>query len=215
MLPVEQHFAEKIHVYSYPREKRPFSRIRDLVDLVLIIEQGLPDKKLVISAIIFQYLDCGILHNGFARIKCRVCNHERSLLKELSKISWEVIKDYYISTCRKDGGSPAAVAVIQTFGDYLSFNPHMHILAADGCFSGDGFFYAPSINIDTASLEKLFIHKIFKMLLSKGLITERVIELISSWRHTGFGVYCGKRINPKEERPTENLARYIIRASFS
>ena len=51
MLPVEQHFAEKIHAYSYPREKRPFSRIRDLVDLVLIIEQGLPDKALVMSAI--------------------------------------------------------------------------------------------------------------------------------------------------------------------
>jgi len=51
MLPVEQHFAEKIHAYSYPCEKRHFSRIRDLVDLVLIIEQGLPDKKLVISAI--------------------------------------------------------------------------------------------------------------------------------------------------------------------
>lgn len=51
MLPVEQHFAEKIHAYSYPRGKRPFSRIRDLVDLVLIIEQGLPDKALVISAI--------------------------------------------------------------------------------------------------------------------------------------------------------------------
>jgi len=51
ILPVEQHFAEKIHAYSYPREKRPFSRIRDLVDLVLIIEQGLPDKRLVMSAI--------------------------------------------------------------------------------------------------------------------------------------------------------------------
>lgn len=51
MLPMEQHFAEKIHAYSYPREKRPFSRIRDLVDLVLLIDQGLPDKKLVMSAI--------------------------------------------------------------------------------------------------------------------------------------------------------------------
>ena len=107
------------------------------------------------------------------------------------------------------------MAVIQTFGDYLSFNPHMHILTADGCFSCDGFFYAPSTSIDTASLEKLFIHKIFKMLMSKGLITQRVIELISSWRHSGFGVYCGKRINPKEARSTENMARYIIRASFS
>ncbi|MEA3346532.1 MAG: nucleotidyl transferase AbiEii/AbiGii toxin family protein [Candidatus Auribacterota bacterium] len=51
MLPVEQHFAEKIHAYSYPREKRSFSRIRDLVDLVLLIEQGLPDKALIVSAI--------------------------------------------------------------------------------------------------------------------------------------------------------------------
>jgi len=218
-----------------------------------------------IEKVIYQYLDCGILHNGFARVKCKECNHEyllaysckrrhfcpschakrvvefgewlcgnvlkkvphrhfvfsipkilriyflfnRSLLKELSRISWEVIRDYYKNTCRKEDGNPAAVAVIQTFGDYLSFNPHMHILTADGCF------YAPSINIDTASLEKLFIHKIFKMLLKKGLISERIIELILSWAHYGFGVYCGKRICPSDKRSTENLARYIIRASFS
>jgi len=91
----------------------------------------------------------------------------------------------------------------------------MNILAADGCFGQDGLFYVPSINIDTASLEKLFIHKIFKMLLSKGLITERVVELISTWAHTGFGVCSGKRINPKDAKSREFLARYIIRASFS
>ena len=91
----------------------------------------------------------------------------------------------------------------------------MHILAADGCFGGDGFFYAPSMSIDTATLEKLFIHKIFKMLLKKGLIGQRTLDLILSWAHSGFGVYCGKRINPGQARPTENLARYIIRASFS
>ncbi len=51
ILPIEQHFAEKIHAYSYPRDKRPFSRMRDLVDLVLLIEQGLPEKKLVLSAV--------------------------------------------------------------------------------------------------------------------------------------------------------------------
>jgi hypothetical protein len=51
VLPIEQHFAEKIHAYSYPREKRPFSRIRDLVDLIIMIEQGPPDSDLVQSAI--------------------------------------------------------------------------------------------------------------------------------------------------------------------
>ncbi len=91
----------------------------------------------------------------------------------------------------------------------------MHILAADGCFSGDGFFYVPSIDIDTASLEKLFVHKTFKMLLSKRLITIRIVELSSSWRHSGFSTYCGKRIYPKDKRSTKNLTIYIIRASFS
>ena len=224
-----------------------------------------------IEKVIYQYLDCGILHNGFARIRCHSCGHEnilafsckrrhfcpschakrcvefgeflcksilkkvphrhfvfsipkilrkyflfnRNLLKDLSRISWETVRDYYRGTCIKEGGNPAAVAVIQTFGDFLSFNPHIHILAADGCFCGDGFFYAPSIDIDTAAIEKLFIHRIFKMLLKKNLITERLVELIHSWRHTGFSTYCGKRIYPKDKVSTENLARYIIRASFS
>jgi hypothetical protein len=51
LLPTEQHFAEKLHAYSFPRDKRPFSRMRDLVDLVLLIEQGLPDKALILSAV--------------------------------------------------------------------------------------------------------------------------------------------------------------------
>ncbi|MFH0764638.1 MAG: nucleotidyl transferase AbiEii/AbiGii toxin family protein [Candidatus Omnitrophota bacterium] len=51
MLPIEQHFAEKIHAYSYPRDKRPFFRMRDLVDLVLLIEQGLPGDELLLSAV--------------------------------------------------------------------------------------------------------------------------------------------------------------------
>jgi hypothetical protein len=42
-----------------------------------------------------------------------------------------------------------------------------------------------------------------------------MVDLISSWRHSGFSTYCGKRINPIDKRSTENLARYIIRASFS
>jgi hypothetical protein len=36
MLPLDQQFAEKIHAYSLPREQS--SRVRDLVDLVLLIK---------------------------------------------------------------------------------------------------------------------------------------------------------------------------------
>jgi hypothetical protein len=42
-----------------------------------------------------------------------------------------------------------------------------------------------------------------------------MLTFLSGWRHSGFHVYCGKRILPKDETALENLARYIIRASFS
>jgi len=35
-------------------------------------------------------------------------------------------------------GSPGAIIAIQTFGDFLGFNPHCHVLITDGCFYKSG-----------------------------------------------------------------------------
>jgi hypothetical protein len=53
------------------------------------------------------------------------------------------------------------------------------------------------------------------MLLAKGKITQDMIALLDKWRHSGFNVFFGPRILPRQEKSMENLARYIIRASFS
>ena len=53
------------------------------------------------------------------------------------------------------------------------------------------------------------------MLLSKRKITQDLINMVVSWRHSGFNVFCGPRLHPAEEDAIENLARYILRASFS
>jgi hypothetical protein len=53
------------------------------------------------------------------------------------------------------------------------------------------------------------------MLLSKRKISEEMIRMLSTWRHSGFHVFCGNRISPTDDTAMENLARYIIRASFS
>jgi hypothetical protein len=67
----------------------------------------------------------------------------------------------------KDGAVPGAVIAIQTFGDFLGFNPHLHMLCSDGCFYGKGMFrVAPRFT--TKTLEEIFRHKVFKILLSKG-----------------------------------------------
>ena len=48
-----------------------------------------------------------------------------------------------------------------------------------------------------------------------GRYEEDLIAMLSNWRHSGFQVFCGQRLFPQDETGMENLARYIIRASFS
>ena len=98
--------------------------------------------------------------------------------------------------------------------DFLGYHPHLHILVSDGCFHKNGMFTV-SPTIDKKALEQLFRHKVLKMLLAKGKITQDMIKLLDKWRHTGFNVFCGRRILPWQKKSMENLARYIIRASFS
>jgi len=75
------------------------------------------------------------------------------------------------------------------------------------------FRVAPPLELK--KLGAIFQHKVFKMLLNKGKITKEMIAMLSSGRHSGFNVFCGNRISPTDDTAMENLARYIIRASFS
>ena len=68
---------------------------------------------------------------------------------------------------------------------------------------------------DTKPLEEIFRYKVFKMLLSKGKITQDLVSMLLSWHHSGFNVFCGPRIQAGNQQAMENLARYIIKASFS
>jgi hypothetical protein len=75
------------------------------------------------------------------------------------------------------------------------------------------FRVAPPLELK--KLEAIFRHRVLKMLLSRGKITTKMIDMLSRWRHSGFNVFCGNRISPNDDTAIENLARYIIRASFS
>jgi hypothetical protein len=96
----------------------------------------------------------------------------------------------------------------------LGYHPHLHILVSDGCFHGSDIF-SVSAPVDSKTLEMLFRHNVLKMLLKKGKISRDLIALMDKWRHTGFNVFIGPQILPGDETAMENLARYIIRASFS
>ena len=93
---------------------------------------------------------------------------------------------------------PGATIAIETFGDFLGFNPHGHVLVTDGCFPEKGLIkVAPAGRLKY--LEKIFISKVLTLLLSKGKLTPDHINLLKSWKHSGFQVFCGPRIHPREK----------------
>ena len=51
VVPKEQQFAEKIHAYSLPRGERENTRVKDLVDLGLLLMLGMPDVNEVVRCI--------------------------------------------------------------------------------------------------------------------------------------------------------------------
>jgi hypothetical protein len=59
---------------------------------------------------------------------------------------------------------PGAAIAIQTFGDFLGFNPHTHVLISDGCFYEEGTFKVAR-KLQMKVLEGLFQHKVLKRLL--------------------------------------------------
>ena len=139
---------------------------------------------------------------------------DRKLLTKLSRCAWKVLNLYLTQAVAHDDAKPGAAIAIQTFGDFLNFNSHVHVLATDGCFYNDAAFRVCSPP-DTGALEKLFRYEVFKMLKAKGKINDIIIENMMNWHHSGFNVYCGKAIWPRNQEGLEKLACYIIRASFS
>jgi hypothetical protein len=54
--------------------------------------------------------------------------------------------------------------------------------------------FSVSPSADTKALEQIFRHKVLKMLVAKGKISQDMIMLLDKWRPTGFNVFFGPRI---------------------
>lgn len=51
LVPVSQQVAEKLHAYTRPRPTSPNTRVKDLVDLNLLLEAGLPGEDRLAAAL--------------------------------------------------------------------------------------------------------------------------------------------------------------------
>ena len=74
--------------------------------------------------------------------------YDRKLLAKLSKCAWEILSEYLKASVSLDNPmpglvagkaccspmQPACVIAAQTFGEFLNFNPHLHIIATGWSF---------------------------------------------------------------------------------
>jgi hypothetical protein len=64
------------------------------------------------------------------------------------------------------------------------------------------FHVAPPLEL--IKLETIFQHKVFCMPIARGKVSREMTAMLSTWRHSGFNVFCGNRITPKERETVEN-----------
>jgi hypothetical protein len=210
-----------------------------------------------------EYLNCGILAHGAARVYCDGCKHsllvafsckrrgvcpscgakravkfaehtysnviedvphrhtvftipkrlrsyfmyDRSLNSVLFRAAWGALCEVLGIEERE----LAAIFTVQTAGEALNFNPHLHGLLADGSWN-DGVFTRFS-EVDLKAIEQAFVERVLAQLNTRELITDDDVARILSQAHTGFGVWFGDPFYDKESE--QFVARYIERAPLS
>jgi Putative transposase len=105
-----------------------------------------------------------------------------------------------------EGFRPGVVSVVQTFGDRVNFHPHVHALVTRGGWTGSRE-WIPVSYVDERAAEELFRHKVLRLLRGRGLPGEERVELLFSWRRSGFSVHNRVFAHPGNRREFEALVR--------
>jgi len=136
----------------------------------------------------------------------------RALLGKLCNIVERLFARFCASA--RPGARPGIILFVQTFGDLINFNPHIHVLAADGAFDADGGFRVLP-PIPCKILEPWFRKDVLALLRREGLVSAVLAEKMLAWRHTGFSAHNSVRVRASDAAGRRRLAQYMLRAPFS
>ncbi len=92
----------------------------------------------------------------------------RQLLTHLFHTATGTLQQIFRARLNLPDGKLGAIAAVHTFGDYLIFHPHLHVLAADGLFTPDGRFHCMPAE-DLAPAIELFRHRFLHRCLHRRL----------------------------------------------
>jgi hypothetical protein len=102
--------------------------------------------------------------------------------RSLNNILFQAASTAVHAVLGSDTQTPALILTVQTAGEALNFNPHLHGLLADGTFDVTGNF-TPLAAIDTERITEHFRDGVLAELITRGLITDEVPAQILSQEH--------------------------------
>lgn len=163
----------------------------------------------------------------------------RHLLKRLCALAHESLTEYLRAALDCPKAVPGIIMTLHTFGEYLDFHPHIHALVADGLFVRETsanpteppvsplppsasilpppacLAFLPLPESPLKPLEELFRAKVIHLLVAEKLLPPERVQVLYSWKHSGFNLHAGEHVPPEHKADLEDLAQYILRNPFS
>jgi hypothetical protein len=109
---------------------------------------------------------------------------------------------------------PGMVASIQTFGDLIHWNSHIHALVAEGGFTQNGHFVKVP-ELDRHLCLGIWQERVFALLQKQVPASRLIIQTIRTWKHSGFSIDNKVRIEANDRDSIRRVAEYIGRCPFS
>ena len=134
---------------------------------------------------------------------------DKRLFGEVSKLIFSLLSKFF-SLAAGQELLGACVVSYQSFGEFVRFHPHWHVLVLEGGFTKhDRFVYLP-IGADDGML-KVWQTSILSLFLRKKLIDQTRVNLLKDWKHSGFSIESETRLFSKADR--ESLGQYVVRGA--
>lgn len=137
------------------------------------------------------------------------------LMRRITRLAVGVLSRYLVRQVRRQSSQqarPGFVVAWQTFGDNLTFHPHLHILVTDGVFLPDGNFHG-YLEWDPTQLTCLLRQSIVTSFSKLGLLSPEAAEKMLSWpvERSGFNVHVDTRVDQDDRDQLKTLLRYLTR----
>ncbi len=141
-----------------------------------------------------------------------IFGRHRVWLDELCRIAARLFVEAHAEAL--PGARPGLILFVQTFGDLANFNPHVHVLAADGAFRPDGTF-VPLPAVPEGLLAEGFRRAVLGFLVGKRAVSGEPRSKLLGWRHSGFSVHNQVRVGEGNAEGRKKLAGYMLRAPIA